>query len=361
MYASVGEVAFTTKESTWNQALLAITPVNKTLENRFLYYSLLNLRQNLPFYYRSNTQNNLNAEQVGSFQIQLPSRSQQQQIADYLDHETAEIDAFITDQSRFIDLIEERTSVLIETIITGKQPGTTLRKESGSAWVGDIPNHWEMERISWLFSNVGSGTTPASDDVDAFNGTIPWVTSSELRETGVSITKKLVSDEAVRKYSALRVHPAGSLMIAMYGATIGRLGWLEVPATVNQAICVFSDYRKGPSRYPFFALLAARRHLLTLASGGGQPNINQDKLRSLRIPIPPEHEQTDIVRSLDKSLRDATQLVREAKILIDLARERRAALITAAVTGQIDVTARNKPAAEQIEDDVAQGLHREYA
>ena len=290
-----------------------------------------------------------------------PPTAQQAAIADYLDHETAETDAFITDQSRFIDLIEERTSVLIETIITGKQLGTTLRKESGSAWVGDIPNHWEMERISWLFSNGGSGTTPASDDVDAFNGTIPWVTSSELRETGVSITKKLVSDEAVRKYSALRVHPAGSLMIAMYGATIGRLGWLEVPATVNQAICLFSDYRKGPSRYPFFALLAARRHLLTLASGGGQPNINQDKIRSLRIPIPPEHEQTDIVRSLDKSLRDATQLVREAKILIDLARERRAALITAAVTGQIDVTARNKPAAEQIEDDVAQGLHREYA
>ncbi len=68
-----------------------------------------------------------------------------------------------------------------------------------------------------------------------------------------------------------------------------------------------------------------------------------------------------MVRSLDKSLRDATQLVREAKILIDLARERRAALITAAVTGQIDVTARNKPAAEQLEDDIAQGLHREYA
>ncbi|WP_367404516.1 restriction endonuclease subunit S [Kocuria marina] len=298
---------------------------------------------------------------IKDLHLPAPSICKQQQIADYLDHETAEIDTFITDQSRFVDLIEERTSVLIETIITGKQLGTTLRKESGSAWVGDIPNHWEMERISWLFSNVGSGTTPASDEVDAFNGTIPWVTSSELRETGISITKKLVSEEAVRKYSALRVHPTGSLMIAMYGATIGRLGWLEVPATVNQAICVFSDYRKGPSKYPFFALLAARRHLLTLASGGGQPNINQDKLRSLRIPIPPEHEQTDMVRSLDKSLRDATQLVREAKILIDLARERRAALITAAVTGQIDVTARNKPAAEQLEDDIAQGLHREYA
>lgn len=304
---------------------------------------------------------NLTGRVVATFSVPQPSLKKQQQIADYLDHETAEIDAFIADQSKFIDLVEERESVLIETTITGRQAGVTPRKNSGSDWVGDIPNHWEMERISWLFSNVGSGTTPALDDINVFNGTIPWVTSSELRETGVSVTNKLVSDEAVNKYSALRVHPAGSLMIAMYGATIGRLGWLEVPATVNQAICVFSNYRKGPPRYPFFALLAARRHLLTLASGGGQPNINQDKLRSLRIPIPSEHEQIDIVRSLDISRRDAIQLVREAKTLIHLARERRAALITAAVTGQIDVTAKNKPAAEQLEDDVAQGLHREYA
>ncbi|MEX5266357.1 restriction endonuclease subunit S [Kocuria sp. CPCC 204721] len=339
-----------------------ITP-RSSFNNQFLKYVILT-----PYF-----TSKASAESVGSkmprtewdslkrIKVPAPRITEQRHIADYLDHETAEIDAFIADQSQFIDLVEERESVLIETTITGRQAGVTPRKNSGSDWVGDIPNHWEMERISWLFSNVGSGTTPASDDVDSFNGTIPWVTSSELRETGVSVTNKLVSDEAVNKYSALRVHPAGSLMIAMYGATIGRLGWLEVPATVNQAICVFSDYRKGPSKYPFFALLAARRHLLTLASGGGQPNINQDKLRSLRIPIPPEHEQTDIVRSLDKSLRDATQLAREAKILIDLARERRAALITAAVTGQIDVTAKNKPAAEQIEDDVAQGLHREYA
>ena len=342
-----------------NQRVLAIE--SGPYWSKWLEYCLpfaLNVLNDLAY---STTVKHLSSFEVARVRIPTPPEGEMKKIANYLDRETAEIDAFITDQSRFIDLIEERTSVLIETTITGKQLGTTPRKESGSAWIGDIPNHWEMERISWLFSNVGSGTTPASDDVDSFNGTIPWVTSSELRETGVSITKKLVSDEAVKKYSALRVHPAGSLMIAMYGATIGRLGWLEVPATVNQAICVFSDYRKGPSKYPFFALLAARRHLLTLASGGGQPNINQDKLRSLRIPIPPEHEQTDIVRSLDKSLRDATQLAREAKILIDLARERRAALITAAVTGQIDVTAKNKPAAEQIEDDIAQGLHREYA
>jgi len=110
----------------------------------------------------------LSQDTLRNLRVPTPPPPVAAKIADYLDHETAEIDAFITDQSRFIDLIEERTSVLIETIITGKQPGTTLRKESGSAWVGDIPNHWEMERISGPSRFVVNGPVVAGIHATVF-------------------------------------------------------------------------------------------------------------------------------------------------------------------------------------------------
>lgn len=286
-----------------------------------------------------------------NIQLPLPPESEQSAIADYLDHETAEIDALIEEQQTLLHLLSERATSVVETVMTRGLAEDPVAP-SGFEWPSWAPTGWTVQRASWIFESIGSGTTPSSDDSGAFEGTIPWVTSSELRERGIYKTERYVSTATLARYSSLHLHPAGSLMIAMYGATIGRLGWLEVPATVNQAVCVLSGYRAGPSRFGYYGLLAARRHLLTLASGGGQPNINQEKLRSLRLPIPPAPEQHRIVEFLDKAQDTTTQMENEATQLIEVARERRSALISAAVTGQIDVTERHKPVAEVLEGEV---------
>lgn len=282
--------------------------------------------------------------------VPAPPLEEQKLIADYLDRETAEIDAFIEDHERLLQLLDERSAVAIETAVLGAGAATTV--DTGQSWPATLPLGWTAQRVSWLFDATGSGTTPASDDADAFDGDIPWVTTGELREKAITSSGKKVSLETLRQYSALRVHPAGSLLIAMYGATIGRLGWLEVPATVNQAVCVMSGYKAGPLRFPYYALLAARPYLLTLASGGGQPNINQDKIRSLRLPVPPSAEQERIVAELDHTLEAEYALRRDVERSIELARERRSALISEAVTGQIDVAARGASVAEQLRDEL---------
>lgn len=127
--------------------------------------------------------------------------------------------------------------------------------------------------------------------------------------------------------------------MAMYGATIGRLGWLEVPAATNQACLALIGSRHGSNpRFLVYAFRAARGELLLRASGGGQPNINADKVRSLRIPAPPATEQRQIADYLDRETAKIDTLIAKVEQHIALAKERRAALITAAVTGQIDVT-----------------------
>lgn len=140
----------------------------------------------------------------------------------------------------------------------------------------------------------------------------------------------------------------------MYGATIGRLGVLETTAATNQACCALAEPIQTSPRFVFYVLLAAREHLMVLADGGGQPNINQDKLRSLRIPQPNLATQDEIADFLDKETFALDTAIEDARDAIALSRERRAALISAAVTGQIDVsqTQSRSSADEMLEEEV---------
>jgi len=310
-------------------------------------------RGTVPYIKQNTGIQNLDLPAYLSRRVVAPPASQQRAIADYLDHETAEIDSLVREQNHLVGLLSERSTSAVASVVTRGVSETQL-VPTRLTWPDFAPQHWSVQRTSWVFDSIGSGTTPNSNDSGAFGGTIPWVTTSELRERGINETERQLNDGTLARYPALRVHPAGSLLIAMYGATIGRLGWLEVPSTVNQAVCVFSGYKAGPTRFAYYVLLASRSHLLTLASGGGQPNINQDKLRSLRIPIPPVEEQKQIVEHLDATLASSEQMELDAKRLIAIAKERRVALISAAVTGKIDVTQRHRPVAEQLEEEVLQ-------
>lgn len=209
-------------------------------------------------------------------------------------------------------------------------------RDTGVDWLGSTPSCWSVERMSWLFNEISSGTTPESGNRDFYDGDINWVTTGELRERGITQTDKRVTPAALTTYSALKVYPAGTLLIAMYGATIGRLGWLDAPACTNQACCAFANPKRVSTRFAYYALSAARDHLILLASGGGQPNINQDKLRSLRIAVPSRTEQAAIVRFLDSETGKIDALIAKQEQLVATLREDRTATITHAVTRGLD-------------------------
>ncbi|MCT1606441.1 restriction endonuclease subunit S [Nesterenkonia massiliensis] len=302
----------------------------------------------------ASTIENLSSSKIGTFLIPSVDTSYQRAIADYLDHETAEIDAFIADLEDLQTRLMEEGEARIYAAVTGRFGDNSSFPTPGTDWTGPLPEGWATPRVSWVFGNIGSGTTPRSEDQQAFGDEVPWVTTGELREQRIDDTIRRLSRRALAEYPALEVFPPGSLLIAMYGATIGRLGWLGQPAAVNQAVCAMSGYKYGSYKYMFYVLRAARPYLLSRAVGGGQPNINQEIIRSLRVPMPTGAEQAEIVQQLEETMQHITEMSVLAAESVALAKERRAALISAAVTGQIDVTAKHKPAAEQLEDDIAQ-------
>ncbi|MBX0299379.1 restriction endonuclease subunit S [Cryobacterium sp. 1639] len=275
--------------------------------------------------------------QMKSISLAVPPLVEQRQIAEYLDRETGQIDALITKQEQLVEtLAERRQAVITHAVTRGLDPRVDF-KDSGIAAIGRIPGLWQVKKLSYLFSTIGSGTTPAAEGTDFYDGDMPWVTTGELRESVILTTRKAVSESALRTLSALKVFPAGSLVLAMYGATIGRLGILGVDATTNQACCVLAEPRGVNVDFAYFSLQVATERLLNMASGGGQPNINQDVVRQFRIAVPSLAEQSEIVRHLTIEASRIDNLVVKARQVVEVLKERRQALISAAVTGKIDV------------------------
>lgn len=205
-------------------------------------------------------------------------------------------------------------------------------KDSGVEWIGDIPTDWSMWKLAHAFNDIGSGTTPPTNNEEWFLGNIPWITTGELREKVITDTNKKLSDSALKNYPTLRKYPVGSVAIAMYGATIGRLGILGIEATTNQACCVMTISKQLYNKYLFYWLWAFKEDIIRLSSGGGQPNINQEKVASLKVSAPQPNEQQKIANFLDHETAKIDTLIGKQEKLIELLKEKRQAVISHAVT-----------------------------
>lgn len=204
-------------------------------------------------------------------------------------------------------------------------------KDSGVEWIGDIPESWSMWKVAHAFNEIGSGTTPPTGNEELFKGDIPWITTGELRENIILETKKKLSNTAISMYPTLRKYPVGSIAIAMYGATIGRLGIFGVEATTNQACCVMPKSSQIFNKYLFYWLYACKEDIIRLSSGGGQPNINQEKVASLKVSSPVYEEQQKIAKFLDYETAKIDTLIAKQEKLIELLKEKRQAVISHAV------------------------------
>lgn len=152
------------------------------------------------------------------------------------------------------------------------------------------------------FCTTGSGGTPSRANVgDYYGGTIPWVKSGELREDVILDTEEKITELAIKESSA-KVVPKGALLIAMYGATIGRIAELGVEGATNQAVChILPDENVADKRYLYYGLLSKVPELIAKGAGGAQPNINQQIIRDTQLPLPPLPEQMRIATILDKA------------------------------------------------------------
>lgn len=170
---------------------------------------------------------------------------------------------------------------------------------------------WPLVKIS-EFCQTGSGGTPSRDIPEYYQGDIPWIKSGELRENIVTAATEFISHEAIKKSSA-KIVPQGAILVAMYGATVGRMALLGIDAATNQAVCnIVPDASKADIKYVYYALLSKVPDFLRSAIGGAQPNISQGLIRSTEIPLPPLPEQKRIAAILDKA--DAIRRKRQQAI-----------------------------------------------
>jgi type I restriction enzyme, S subunit len=184
--------------------------------------------------------------------------------------------------------------------MTNTLPTYPTYKPSGIAWLGDIPEHWEVKKTTQIFQKIGSGTTPTAGLTKYYEGGyINWLQTGDLNDGYIIYTNKKITTKAINDFSTLKEYPEGSLVIAMYGATIGKLGILKMNTTTNQACCVLGSPYKYLTKYAFYFFMDIKENIISMSYGGGQPNISQDLIKSLKLFCPPLSEQTAIANFLD--------------------------------------------------------------
>ena len=168
-------------------------------------------------------------------------------------------------------------------------------------WMGEVPSHWRKDKISRMIEFSASGGTPTSTNESYYDGEIKWVQTGELNDCEIYDSEKKLTEEGF-KASSTKVFPAETLLVAMYGATIGKLGILKTEATTNQACCaLFFNTKKWNTKYFFYYFLNIREKLIFSSYGGGQPNISQEVIKQERLFVPPFTEQTAIAAYLDQA------------------------------------------------------------
>jgi len=161
-----------------------------------------------------------------------------------------------------------------------------------------IPETWKWVRLGEI-GDWGAGATPNRKTLEFYrNGTVPWLKTGELNDGFINSSAEKITELAVEKTS-VRLNKPGDVLIAMYGATIGRLGILEIEATTNQACCACTPFKGVYNRYLFYYLLAKREQFRSLGSGGAQPNISRTKIINYLFPLAPFEEQKRIVNKID--------------------------------------------------------------
>lgn len=288
----------------------------------------------------------LPAEEFKDFFFPRPSRFEQTQIARFLDHETARIDALIEEQQRLIELLKEKRQAVISHAVTKGLDPTVPMKDSGVEWLGEVPAHWELTAVKYVVESMSQGWSPQCDNYPAEDG--------EWGVLKVGCVNGGMFNPAENKRLPDELEPDARLTIKQGDLLISRANTRDL---VGSAAIAVSDYpwlmlcdkiyrlrlnaeRIAPEHLALYLGSSAPRSQIELAASGASDsmqNISQSVVMDMPLPLPPVGEQEAILRLLGDTLKRSDELVADVTIQRCLLQERRSALISAAVTGKIDV------------------------
>ncbi|MYK01753.1 MAG: hypothetical protein F4037_07375 [Gemmatimonadales bacterium] len=279
--------------------------------------------------------------------IAVPPLEEQAQIGAFLDAETARIDKLITMQESLIERLDEYRTALITRVVTkglppeaaevaGLDPAPVLR-DSGVAWLGAVPEHWDVCQLRRAFS-IANGGTPATSDYGNWDGEIAWLTPDDLgRHEGKSISegRRSITPQGLQS-SGARLSPPGSVVLSTR-APIGHLAVTARPAATNQGCRTLVPTAGVVSGFAYYSLLASREVLQATGKGSTFMELSATDLAQHWLPQPPPNEQQVVSNFLDSRSQRIDALQAKAELSIERLGEYRSAVVSAAVTGKIDV------------------------
>jgi type I restriction enzyme S subunit len=315
---SVGAVSFAGQDMYTNEAIASFLK-ESDLPLEYLYYVL-------PKYLIENASTNiygariLNQELICNANLIVPTFDEATNIAYFLDHETAKIDALIEKQQRLIELLKEKRQAVISHAVTkGLNPNAPM-KDSGVEWLGEVPGHWVISNLRW-FIQIASG--------DGLSNTV--IESEQDQENQY----KVIGGNGVMGYSKYLNTVDEAFAIGRVGALCGNVHFINYPCWVTDNALKLTNWRNFYPHYLNFLLLAAR--LNEYANRSAQPLITGEQVKALIVTIPPYEEQLAIANHISKELDSFSTLIERCQSAIQIMQERGTSLISAAVTGKIDV------------------------
>lgn len=348
MNYGIGSYGLSTYEGVCSPVYIVLDPIKNVVDTRFA----LRIFEEKQFQSWAQSFGNgilahrsaIGWDDLKNIKVALPPLAEQLQLSKFLDHETAKIDALIREQERLIELLQEKRQAVISHAVTkGLDPDVPM-KDSGVEWLGEVPAHWEVVAIKWL-SRVLRGASPRPiDDPKYFddNGEYAWVRIADVSTSNgyLDFTKQKLSQLGASL--SVKLEP-GEMFLSIAG-TVGKPCITNIKACIHDGFVYFPDVKI--QSYFLYRIFEAGLCYGGLGKMGTQLNLNTDTVGGIKIGLPPVSEIREILFFLQDNLLKIDDLTNQAVKTKSILKERRSALISAAVTGKIDVRGWQPPADE---------------
>jgi len=345
---TIGKLAVVTgleKPACLNSGIFVVRSLNKNFSTKYLFWLL---KSNIFTQFNSYTSygstiQHLYQNVFVEFSYPQPTFDEQNAIANYLDRKTAEIDALIAQKERLIGLYEEEKTVIINQAVTkGIDPMAKL-KSSGIGWLGNIPEEWEMKKLKYLVSKVGSGVTPKGGaSVYQLSG-IPLLRSQNIHFDGLKLDEVAYISEETHESMANSKVQLGDVLLNITGASIGRCYFVDeklIEANVNQHVCIIRPKEQLSTKFLYYLLRSnlGQQQIYIEQTGSGREGLNSEALNKFLVPNISLALQIAIEHYIEiETARIDTKIAKTNRI-IELQKEYRTALISEVVTGKVKVS-----------------------
>lgn len=338
--ASLGVHVWEKETALLNQHIYKVSPVDSVHRGFYLWAAKWFIEE-LQSQVHGSTMQHLTKDVFGGFSVPLPPPAEQEHIANFLDEQMARIDALIAEKERLESSLKDIEEVTAFDLVVRGLRADAERKKFREPWLSDVPAHWELSKLRHI-ATVGNGSTPKRDNAAFWEGgTLPWLNSGSVNASRITEASDYVTRTA-KQECHLPVVRTGSTVVALtgQGKTRGTASIVDFETTLNQHLAYISLFDGRMTDEYLCVVLTGMYSVLRHISddaGSTKGALTCEQLNQFRVPIPPAKEQAAIVEAYRARTQAINELRAHAKLHIDRLREYRSSLISAAVTGQLDV------------------------